>query len=196
MRYGYIRVSTKEQNIDRQITAMEQQGIGKDKIFVDRATGTNFQRKGYKKMMRKVKPGDEIFIKSTDRLGRNYDDIIDQWNTITKDKGVDLVVIDFPLLDTRKKITGVTGTFIVDLILQTMSYVAQIERENTHQRQMEGIYEAQKRGVQFGRKAIEKPDNYDEVATLWRDGNISLRAGGQLLGVSHSTFAKWLKDVW
>lgn len=193
MKYGYVRVSSREQNIDRQMTAMKEQGIAKEKIFVDRATGKNFNRKGYKRMMRKVKPGDEIFIKSIDRLGRNYDEIITQWKIITKDKAVHIVVIDFPLLDTRKHVNGLTGTFIADLVLQVMSYVAQIERENTHKRQLEGIREARKRGVRFGRRPIAKLDNFDEVAALWQNGQVSLRAGAKLLNVSHATFSKWLK---
>ena len=193
MKYGYVRVSSREQNIDRQMTAMKEQGIAKEKIFVDRATGKNFNRKGYKRMLRKVKPGDEIFIKSIDRLGRNYDEIITQWKIITKDKAVHIVVIDFPLLDTRKHVNGLTGTFIADLVLQVMSYVAQIERENTHKRQLEGIREARKRGVRFGRRPIAKPDNFDEVAALWQNGQVSLRAGAKLLNVSHATFLKWLK---
>lgn len=193
MKYGYVRVSSREQNIDRQMTAMKEQGIAKEKIFVDRATGKNFNRKGYKRMMRKVKPGDEIFIKSIDRLGRNYDEIITQWKIITKDKAIHIVIIDFPLLDTRKHVNGLTGTFIADLVLQVMSYVAQIERENTHKRQLEGIREARKRGVRFGRRPIAKPDNFDEVAALWQNGQVSLRAGAKLLNVSHATFSKWLK---
>lgn len=195
MKYGYVRVSSREQNIDRQMTAMKEQGVAKENIFVDRATGRNFDRKGYRKMMCRVKAGDEIFIKSIDRLGRNYDEIIEQWKIITKDKEVNIIVIDFPLLDTRKKINGLTGTFIADLVLQIMSYVAQIERENTYKRQMEGIREAQKKGVQFGRKSITKPDNFDEVAALWRNGQISLREGARFLDVSHATFSKWLKTI-
>lgn len=195
MKYGYVRVSSKEQNIDRQMTAMKEQGIPKEKVFIDKATGKNFNRKGYRKMLRKVKTGDELFIKSIDRLGRNYDEIIEQWKVITKDKGVNIIVIDFPLLDTRKKVNGLTGIFIADLVLQVMSYVAQIERENTHKRQMEGIREAKKKGVQFGRKSIAKPDNYGEVVALWKDGKISLREGAKLLGISHTTFSKWLKNT-
>lgn len=195
MRYGYVRVSSREQNIDRQMTAMEKVNINKKCIFVDRASGKDFERKGYKRMLKILKEGDELFIKSIDRLGRNYDEIIEQWKVITKDKGVNIIVIDFPLLDTRKKVNGLTGTFIADLVLQVMSYVAQIERENTHKRQMEGIREAKKKGVQFGRKSIAKPDNYDEVAMLWKDGKISLREGAKLLGISHTTFSKWLKNT-
>lgn len=195
MKYGYVRVSSREQNIDRQMTAMKEQGIAEEKIFVDRATGKNFNRKGYKRMMRKVKPGDEIFIKSIDRLGRNYDEIITQWKIIAKDKAVHIVVIDFPLLDTRKHVNGLTGTFIADLVLQVLSYVAQIERENTHKRQLEGIREARKRGVRFGRRPIAKPDNFDEVAALWQNGQVNLREGAKLLNVSHATFSKWLKTI-
>ena len=174
---------------------MEKVNINKKCIFVDRASGKDFERKGYKRMLKILKEGDELFIKSIDRLGRNYDEIIEQWKVITKDKGVNIIVIDFPLLDTRKKVNGLTGTFIADLVLQVMSYVAQIERENTHKRQMEGIREAKKKGVQFGRKSIAKPDNYDEVAMLWKDGKISLREGAKLLGISHTTFSKWLKNT-
>lgn len=155
MKYGYVRVSSKEQNIDRQMTAMKEQDIAKEKIFIDKATGKNFNRKSYRKLMSKVKPGDEIFIKSIDRLGRNYDEIIRQWKIITQEKAVNIVVIDFPLLDTRKKINGLTGTFIADLVLQIMSYVAQIERENTHKRQMEGIREAQKEEYSSGENLLQ-----------------------------------------
>lgn len=193
MKYGYVRVSSREQNIDRQMTAMENHGLSKKNIFIDKASGKNFNRRGYKRMLRRLKPGDEIFIKSIDRLGRNYTEIIEQWKILTKKKKVDLVVIDFPLLDTRKKVNGVTGTFIADLVLQIMSYVAQIERENIHKRQMEGIKEAQKRGVRFGRKSIAKPDNFHEIAELRKSGKISLRKGAELLDISHSTFSKWMK---
>lgn len=195
MKYGYVRVSSKEQNIDRQMTAMKEHGVAKETIFIDKATGKTFNRKGYKRMIRKIKPGDEVFIKSIDRLGRNYTEIIEQWKVITKKKKADIIVIDFPLLDTRKKVNGLTGTFIADLVLQVMSYVAQIERENTHKRQMEGIREAKKKGVHFGRKSIEQPDNFEEVAGLWKEGEISLREGAMLLGVSHSTFSRWLKHM-
>lgn len=193
MKYGYIRVSTKEQNIDRQMTALIKQGLVKENIFIDKASGKDFNRKGYKKMLRRIKKNDEVFIKSIDRLGRNYEEIISQWKYLTKKKEVNLIVIDFPLLDTRKKVDGITGAFIADIVLQVMSYVAQIERENTHKRQMEGIKEAQKRGVRFGRKTIEKPCNYEDVVRMWKQGNVSLREGAKLLNVSHTTFSNWLK---
>lgn len=139
MKYGYIRVSTKEQNIDRQLTAILKEGIDVKNIYIDKASGKDFNRKKYNRLIKKLKEGDELFIKSIDRLGRNYEEIIQEWNTITKDKKVDIVVLDFPLLDTREKINDLTGKFISDIVLQILSYVAQIERENTHQRQMEGI---------------------------------------------------------
>lgn len=155
MKYGYVRVSTKEQNIDRQLTAILNKGIEMNKIYIDKASGKDFNRTKYKKLMKKLKEGDELYIKSIDRLGRNYDEIIKEWNTITKEKNADIVVLDFPLLDTRTKVNDLTGKFISDLVLQILSYVAQVERENTHQRQMEGIKEAKKRGVKFGRSKIQ-----------------------------------------
>ena len=139
MRYGYIRVSTKEQNIDRQLTAILKENVDTKNIFIDKASGKDFNRKQYRKLIRKLKEGDELYIKSIDRLGRNYDEIIKEWNLITKEKSVEIIVLDFPLLDTRAKVSGVTGKFISDIVLQILSYVAQIERENILQRQMEGI---------------------------------------------------------
>ncbi|MDD7510780.1 MAG: recombinase family protein [Peptostreptococcaceae bacterium] len=194
MKYGYIRVSTKEQNIDRQLTAILEEGIEMGKIYIDKASGKDFNRKKYKRLIRKLKAGDELYIKSIDRLGRNYDEIIQEWNLITKEKNAEIIVLDFPLLDTRTKACDLTGKFIADIVLQILSYVAQIERENTHQRQMEGIKEAKKRGVKFGRSKIEVPKDFDAIAKLWSKEEISLRTGAKRLGVSHTTFSKWLKD--
>lgn len=194
MKYGYIRVSTKEQNIDRQLTAILEEGIEMGKIYIDKASGKDFNRKKYKRLIRKLKAGDELYIKSIDRLGRNYDEIIQEWNLITKEKNAEIIVLDFPLLDTRTKTCDLTGKFIADIVLQILSYVAQIERENTHQRQMEGIKEAKKRGVKFGRSKIEVPKDFDAIAKLWSKEEISLRTGAKRLGVSHTTFSKWLKD--
>lgn len=194
MRYGYVRVSSKDQNIDRQMAAMKEAGISKRNIFVDRLSGKDFNRSGYLRMLRKLKPEDEIFVKSIDRLGRNYDEIIKQWRVLTKEKEAEVVVIDFPLLDTRNQTNGLTGKFISDLVLQTLSYVAQIERENIHQRQKEGIQEAKKKGVRFGRPPKQISEEFDMIAKRWSEGQISLRSGAKLLGVSHTTFAKWLKE--
>ncbi|SFE43800.1 Site-specific DNA recombinase [Peptostreptococcaceae bacterium pGA-8] len=194
MKYGYIRVSTKEQNIDRQLTAILKEDIEMKKIYIDKASGKDFNRKKYKQLVKKLKAGDEVYIKSIDRLGRNYDEIIKEWNVITKEKNADIIVLDFPLLDTRTNPCDVTGKFIADIVLQILSYVAQIERENTHQRQMEGIKEAKKRGVKFGRSKIEIPEDFDKIAKKWRNHEISIRAGAKLLNISHTTFSKWLKE--
>ncbi|WP_199854284.1 recombinase family protein [Clostridioides difficile] len=194
MKYGYIRVSTKEQNIDRQLTAILKEGIDVKNIYIDKASGKDFNRKKYNRLIKKLKEGDELFIKSIDRLGRNYEEIIQEWNTLTKDKKVDIVVLDFPLLDTREKINDLTGKFISDIVLQILSYVAQIERENTHQRQMEGITEAKKRGVKFGRPRRELPCKFYEVAKMWKNREISLREGAKMLEASPSMFSKWLEE--
>ncbi|QRG86361.1 recombinase family protein [Bulleidia sp. zg-1006] len=194
MKYGYIRVSTREQNIDRQLTAILKEGIEVKQIYVDKASGKDFNRRKYKKLIRKLKEGDELYIKSIDRLGRNYDEIIKEWNDITKEKNAEIIVLDFPLLDTRNQINNLTGKFLSDIVLQILSYVAQIERENTHQRQMEGIWEAKKRGVKFGRTKKEIPKEFHEVAHRWKKKEISIRQGAKILGISHTLLAKWLKE--
>lgn len=192
MRYGYARVSTKDQCVDRQFKALEDSGIRKGCIYVDKASGEDFNRRNYLRLFRRLRSGDELFVKSIDRLGRNYDEIIEQWNKITKEKEANIVVLDCPLLDTRKHVNGVTGKFIADLVLQILSYVAQVERENIHQRQMEGIRVARQRGVVFGRSKIEIPDDFYAVATRWQRGQVNLREGAEMLSVSHTTFSKWL----
>jgi DNA invertase Pin-like site-specific DNA recombinase len=141
-KFGYARVSSKDQNLARQITALKEAGIDKRNIYTDRQSGKDFDRPGYRKLVGKLQKQDELYIKSIDRLGRNYNDILEQWRFLTKVKGVNMIVLDFPLLDTRHSSGGVTGEFIADLVLQIFSYVAQVERENTHQRQKEGIREA------------------------------------------------------
>lgn len=194
MKYGYVRVSTKEQNIERQITAMKKENIEMRQIYVDKASGNGFNRKRYRQLIRKLKEGGELYIKSIDRLGRNYDEIIEEWNRITKEKKADIIVIDFPLLDTRTKINDITGKFLADIVLQILSYVAQIERENTYQRQMEGIREAKKKGVRFGRSKLSKPDNFEDVYEKFKNKKISLRKGAKLLWVSHVTLSKWIEE--
>ena len=186
MKYAYIRVSTKDQNIDRQVEAMKEAGI-------DKQSGKDFERKNYKKMLRKLKAGDEVYIKSIDRLGRNYDEIIDQWRILTKNKDVDVSVLDFPLLDTKNKINDLTGKFIADLVLQILSYVTQIERENIRQRQTEGIRIAKEKGVKFGRPVIDIPENFDSIYQLWENNLISLREAGRMLEISHTTFQRLAK---
>jgi len=190
--YGYVRVSTKDQNEARQMIAMQEFGIDKKFIFVEKQSGKDFNRPQYKKMLRKLKAGDTLAIKSIDRLGRNYDEIIEQWRIITKEKQAAIVVLDMPLLDTRKG-RDLTGTLIADIVLQLLSYVAQTEREFIKRRQAEGIAAAKQRGVQFGPKPKEKPNGYEYCHRAWVCGEMSAREAGKHLGVSHNTFLKWAR---
>lgn len=193
LKYGYARVSTKDQNTDRQLEALIESGVDEQKIFVDKATGSNFDRVAYKEMIETLKRNDEIFVKSIDRLGRDYDEIIQQWNIITKKIEADIVVLDFPLLDTREKIDSLTGKFLSDMVLQVLSYVAEIEKDNIKQRQREGIRIAKEKGIKFGRPKNKRPKNYDKVEKEWREGKISLREGAKKLKISHTTFYSWIK---
>lgn len=193
--YAYIRVSSKDQNIARQVEAMRSIGITKKQMYIDKQSGKDFNRKNYKRLVKKLKEGDALYIKSIDRLGRDYEEILDEWRILTRNKNIDIIVLDFPLLDTRNRVNGVTGKFIADLVLQIFSYVAQVERENTKQRQAEGIRIAMKKGVHFGRPRKKKPDNFDEVYTLWKEEKISLREASRRTGVSHHTFSKWVKET-
>ena len=194
MRYGYVRVSTKDQNIARQMSALTGSGIEKKYIYVDKESGKDFNRKNYQRLLKKLGTDDEVYIKSIDRLGRNYDEIIRQWQIITKEKKAHVIVLDFPLLDTRRQGDGLTGKFIADLVLQILSYVAQVERENIHQRQLEGIREARKRGVTLGRPKKQIPANFKDVAEKWKRRELSLREGAKLLDTNHTTFDRWLKQ--
>jgi len=191
--YGYVRVSSQDQNIDRQMIIMKEIGIEDKNIYIDKQSGKNFIRPQYLKLIKKLKSGDVLYIKSIDRLGRNYEEIIEQWNMLTRKKGVHIVVDDFPLLDTRNHIQGLTGQFIADLVLQILSYVAQIERENIHQRQAEGIKAAKDKGVRFGRPRKEIPDEFDYFYQLWKKGKISKREAARKLNTSHSMFSIWIK---
>ena len=164
-----------------------------DSIVCDKQSGKDFERPGYRRLVKKLKPGDTLVIKSIDRLGRNYDEILEQWRVITKEKLADIVVLDMPLLDTRQKEKDLTGTFIADIVLQLLSYVAQTEREFIRQRQKEGIAAARARGVRFGRRAAELPDNWSTVHSEWLSGKISGREAAALLGISHTTFQNWVK---
>ena len=190
MDYGYARVSTKEQNELRQLVALEQFGLDKKQIFVDKQSGKDFERRNYKRLVRKLKPGDTLVVKSIDRLGRNYEDILEQWRLITKEKKAAIVVLDMPLLDTRQS-RDLTGTLIADIVLQLLSYVAQTEREFIRQRQAEGIAAARANGVRFGRPLIERPETFPAVRALWASGGISARAAAKQLGVSAKTFTRW-----
>ena len=194
MRYGYVIVSTKDQNIDRQMTAMRGANVPIQNVFVDKFSGKDFKRPMYLQMLQRLEAYDELYIKSIDRLGRNYEEIIEQWNVLSKVKNIDIVVLDFPLLNTKNHINGITGKFIADLVLQVLSYVAQVERENIHQRQKEGITEAKKRGVKFGRPPLAMSKEFNDLVRLWKKGRISMRKASDELGVNHKTFAKWVKD--
>lgn len=193
MNYGYARVSTKEQNVERQIVALKAVGISRSNIYFDKQSGKDFNRASYKRMLRKIKPADVLFVKSIDRLGRNYEEIIGQWRMITQDKQADIVVLDMPLLDTRTD-NDLTGKLISDIVLQLLSYVAQTEREYISERQREGIAIAKGKGVKFGRKPIPMPANFHEVRLMYMNGKINSRVAGKLLGVSHKTFLDWYKS--
>ena len=191
--YGYIRVSTKEQNEDRQLIAMREFGVPEENVIMDKQSGKDFDRPGYKRLMRKLKVGDTLVIKSIDRLGRNYDEILEQWRYITKEKQVAIVVLDMPLLDTRQG-RDLTGVLIADIVLQLLSYVAQTEREFNRQRQAEGIAAAKARGVHFGPNFKERGENYETIKAAWERGEISGREAARQLGVAHGTFQRWCKE--
>lgn len=192
--YGYIRVSTKEQREDRQLIALREFPVSEKNIYMDKLSGKDFNRPQYKRLLRKLKPGDLLVLKSIDRLGRNYEEILEQWRLVTKEKKADIVVLDMPLLDTRQAGKDLTGTFVADLVLQILSYVAQTERENIHQRQKEGIAAAKRRGVQFGRPRKEIPEAFWELKASWEKKEISSRSAARQLGIAQDTFLRWVRD--
>lgn len=191
MIYGYARVSSTDQNLDRQLEAFGKVVI--DKVFADKMSGKNFDREEYQKMKKVLKIGDTLYIKSIDRLGRNYDMIIDEWREITHNIGADIVVLDMPLLDTRDKEKGLTGKFISDLVLQILSYVAETERNNIKQRQAEGIRIAKEKGIHLGRPKLELPSNFMELAGKWRDNKIPILDALKQTNMNKSTFYKYAK---
>ncbi len=193
MEYGYIRVFTREQNEQRQLIAMQEFGIPHNRIYMDKQSGKDFERKNYKKMVRKLKKDDTLVVKSIDRLGRNYEEILEQWRIITKEKQAAIVVLDMPLLDTRQN-RDLTGTLIADIVLQLLPYVAQTEREFIRQRQAEGIAAAKRNGVKFGRKPMERPNGLESLKEQWLHGELSARAAAKQLGVTPSTFLRWVKE--
>lgn len=188
--YGYLRVSSRDQNEERQRIALLKFGVAESNIFLDKQSGKDFQRPGYQKLLRQLKPGDTLVIKSIDRLGRNYEEILEQWRIITKEKNIAVVVLDMPLLDTRKG-RDLTGTLIADIVLQLLSYVAQTEREFIRQRQAEGIAAAKSKGVHLGRRPMSVPGNFIGIYNQWKGGDLSARGAAQILGVSPHTFVKW-----
>lgn len=185
--YGYIRVSSRDQNEDRQLLAIQQLSIAQENIFIDKQSGKDFQRPQYKKLVRKLKKDDVLYIKSIDRLGRNYAEILEQWRILTKSKGIDIVVLDMPLLDTRRG-KDLMGTFLSDIVLQVLSFVAENERENIRQRQAEGIAAAKARGVRFGRPEKELPDNFEALVQAWEREQLPLSDVLDLCQISQSTF--------
>ena len=190
--YGYARVSTKEQNEARQLTVLREMGIPSENVYLDKQSGADFERVQYRRMLRRLGPGDTLIVKSIDRLGRNYTEILEQWRIITKNKRAAIVILDMPLLDTRQN-RDLTGQLIADIVLQLLSYVAQTEREFIRQRQAEGIVAAKERGVHFGREAAPVSEGFPEILAEWRAKKLGSRAAAERLGVSQTTFLKWAK---
>ena len=185
--YGYIRVSSKDQKEDRQQMALKEVGVELQNIYVDKQSGKDFNRPQYKKMLRKLRKDDLLYIKSIDRLGRNYEEILQQWRILTKEKGVDIVVLDMPLLDTRRG-KDLMGTFLSDIVLQVLSFVAENERTNIKQRQSEGIAAAKAQGIKFGRPPLPLPDNFYEVHKAWRSKKITLKQAAEACNMPVGTF--------
>lgn len=193
--YGYIRVSTKEQNEDRQRIALQGFSVLEKNIFMDKQSGKDFIRPAYQRLLKKMKEKDVLVIQSIDRLGRNYEEILEQWRILTRKKRVDIVVLDMPLLDTRDKSKDLTGTFVADLVLQILSYVAQSERENIRKRQAEGIAAAKERGVRFGNPGKPLPDAFEEVVRRWRRKELNLTEALEELEIGRTYFFKNIKQL-
>lgn len=196
--YGYARVSSRDQNLNRQLDALSAYGVEPENIFADHASGKDFDRPRYRELLRALRDGDVLVVLSIDRLGRNYSEILEEWRRITKELGAAIVVLDMPLLDTRAKGNGapdVTSTLIADIVLQLLSYVAQVERENIHQRQAEGIAAAQARGVRFGRPRKPRPPQFELVRTTYEAGAITRSQAAKRLGVCVGTFDRWMRGM-
>ena len=185
--YGYIRVSSKDQNTSRQLAAMNEFAVPSKNIFIDKQSGKDFHRPQYRRLVRKLRPGDLLYLKSIDRLGRNYGEILEQWRLLTKEKNVDIVVLDMPLLDTRRG-KDLMGTFLSDIVLQVLSFVAENERANLRQRQAEGIAAAKARGVRFGRPPRPLPENFHSLHRAWRAKTMTLRQAAGACGLPVATF--------
>lgn len=190
--YGYIRVSSSDQNEDRQVIALRERLVPEEDIYMDKQSGRDFERPQYKRLVGRLKPGDLLYVLSIDRLGRNYEEIQNQWRLLTKGLCVDICVIDMPLLDTRNG-RDLMGTFIADLVLQILSFVAQNERENIRKRQEQGIAAARARGVRFGRPPLAPPENFSAIVTAWEEKRLSLAEALSLCGMSEATFYRRLR---
>ncbi len=193
MEYGYVRVSTRDQNESRQMAALQEYGVDPRCIYMDQRSGKDFHRPGYQRLIRRLKSGDVMVIKSIDRLGRDYNEILAQWRMLTREKQVGIVVLDMPLLNTAAD-RDLTGTLIADIVLQLLSYVAQTEREFIRQRQAEGIAQARKKGVKFGRKPMKRPEAYEELKEKYSRKEISARMAARALGITHNTFLRWIRS--
>ena len=191
--YGYIRVSNRDQNEDRQMVAMREQKVPEKSIFMDKQSGKDFERPQYKRLVRKLKKDDLLYIKSIDRLGRNYEEILEHWRVLTKEKGIDIVVIDMPLLDTRRG-KDLMGTFLSDIVLQVLSFVAENERSNIRQRQAEGIAAAKARGVKFGRPEAKVTEDFGQTIKAWEKKEITCKEAAGKCGMSESTFYRRLRE--
>lgn len=191
--YGYVRVSSTDQNEDRQLIALREQGVDEKNIFIDKQSGKDFERPNYKKLVNKLKTGDLLYIISIDRLGRNYEEIQKQWRVLTKEIGIDICVLDIPMLDTRNG-KDLMGTFIADLVLQILSFVAQSERENIKKRQTEGIAAAKAKGVKFGRPEKEVPDDFGKIVRAWEQKKLPLEEVLKKCGMSEATFYRRLRE--
>ncbi|MCB6365047.1 recombinase family protein [Intestinibacillus massiliensis] len=191
--YGYVRVSSKEQNEDRQLDALQENGVPPEQVYVDKQSGKDFARPGYRRLLSRLRRGDLLIIKSIDRLGRNYQEIMEQWRVITKEKHADIRVLDMPLLDTTLS-RDLLGTFISDLVLQLLSFVAENERNSIRQRQAEGIAAARARGVKFGRPRKDLPVPFDTVAQRWQHKELHINEAVEMLGICKSTFFRLLRE--
>ena len=192
--YGYVRVSSIDQNEERQLIALRGAGVAVGNIYTDKLSGRDFNRPQYRRLVRKLKPGDLLYILSIDRLGRNYEEIQNQWRILTKELGVDICVLDMPLLDTRKG-KDLMGTFIADLVLQILSFVAQSERENIRKRQAQGIAAAKARGVHMGRPEMPVPENFEQLVRQWEGHRLPLKEVLRLCGMSEATFYRRLREL-
>lgn len=192
--YGYVRVSSREQNEDRQLISLKEMGVPAENIFIDKQSGKDFNRPEYKKLMKSVRRDDVIYIHSIDRLGRNYEDILEQWRIITKEKGVDIVVIDMPLLDTRRG-KDLMGTFLSDIVLQVLSFVAENERKNIRIRQAEGIAAAKARGVKFGRPEFKMSEDFKDSVKKWEKGKLTVSEIVKMYEMSESTFYRKVREL-
>lgn len=191
MNYGYVRVSTVSQNVDRQMDEMFKLGLGLDDIFIDKQSGKDFERENYQKLKSLLKKNDLLIIKSIDRLGRDYNMVIEEWHYITKVIEADILVIDMPLLDTRNDATNLVGKFISDIVLQILSFVAETERENIRQRQAEGIRLAKERGVHMGRPKLDLPDNFNDVVKSFNENKLNCTEATKLVSMSRASFLKY-----